>query len=102
MTGPNREQWLSLLRSLLKVGGTFLVAYGYGSDMAWDAIGGAIMLVAPIVWDMFVHTEANTVAVAAAIPAVAKIEVKRTPEGDALKTAAGSKPDALVVFSPYT
>ncbi len=96
----NKEQGLSLLRTLLKVAGTILTAYGFGVDATWETVAGAIMLVAPIIWDMFVHTEANAVAVAAAIPAVAKVEVKQTPEGVALKMAAGSKPEALVVFAP--
>ena len=58
---PNQEQVLSLIRTLLKVGGTVLAAYGYGNDATWEAIG-AVILLTPVIWDMVVHTHASAVA----------------------------------------
>jgi len=100
MVKPNQEQVMSLLRDALSISGTALAIFGYGNSEQWQAIIGVAMMVAPSIWGLFTHTHASAVATAAAIPEVAKIEIKQTPEGTALKDAAGSRPEALVVFSP--
>jgi len=96
----NREQWLSVIRDTMKVIGTFIVSYGFVTSGMWETITGAAMIGVPIIFELLNRTKANTVAVVAAMPEVARVEIKPTPEGTALKEAVGSKPDALVVFSP--
>jgi hypothetical protein len=101
MVKPNQQQVMSLLRSALSIVGTVMTLLGYGSDEQWVAISGVAVMIGPAIWGVFVHTQANAVATAAAIPEVERIEVKPTPAGAALKEAAGSRPEALVVFAPH-
>lgn len=66
----NKDQAMSLLRTALKVTGAALVTYSAttGIDAAmWEAISGAVLLVAPVVWDMFQHTESAAVAKVASL-----------------------------------
>jgi hypothetical protein len=69
-----------------------------------DAIvGSAVGLVslAMLIWSGFANTHSQTVASAAAIPEVSKVEIKPTTEGTELMAKVGGyKPDALVVFAP--
>ena len=102
--GPNLEQIKSAARDLLQIVGTLLISgkvWGI-TESNWAAITGLVMMLLPFIWGMFVHTEANAVAVAAAIPAVKKVEVEPTPAGAALAKAAGSTPSAVVVIAPDT
>lgn len=64
----NLQQVLSLARTALKVIGTALTTYGTVSTGMWESISGLVILIIPIVWDMFVHTESNAVAIVAALP----------------------------------
>ena len=95
----NQQQVMSVVRDLLQIVGTFLTTYGIFSQEQWQPIAGGLLMIAPVVWGMLAHTQANAIAVAAAIPDVAKVEVKPTPTGIALKDAAGSTPDALVTVA---
>ncbi len=100
MIVPNREQSFSILRAVLVAAGSILATLGIVSEETWQPIVGIALAVLPVIWGMFVHTKANAVAVAAAVPEVSKIEVNPTPQGRALMKAAGSAPEALVVFAP--
>lgn len=62
-------QFISLLSTLLKIVGTAVVAHGtLGiTGAAWEQIAGGVMMIAPIIWDMFRHTDAAQIATAAAI-----------------------------------
>ncbi len=96
---PNQEQVMSLVRALLMAIGASLVAKGWLAGAMLEPLVGLFVMVVPVVWSMLTHTQSNAVAVAAAIPAVSKVEVTATPEGLALKDAAGSKPDARVMVA---
>ncbi len=96
---PNQEQIMSLARAFLMAVGTAMVAKGYISSAILEPLIGLVVMVVPVVWSMYAHTESNAVAVVAAIPAVSKVEVTATPAGLALRDAAGSKPDARVMVA---
>jgi hypothetical protein len=74
----NQDQVLSIVRSVLKIGGTLLVAYGYVSDQQWITITSAVIAVAPMVWDMYVHTKQAKLAAVAAMPEVKGIVTTST------------------------
>ena len=98
----NQDQAMSVVRAVLQVIGTFLVTYGASAgitEQMWTTVTGGIMVIAPVIWGILAHTNANTVAAAAKIPEVASVQVTNTPAGLALKDAAGSKPDALVMVA---
>jgi hypothetical protein len=67
----NQEQFLSLLRTVLKIIGTLIAAHGSTKldPSSLETIGGAVMLVAPVIWDLFVHKQSNAIAIVAAIAA---------------------------------
>lgn len=83
----NQEQFLSIVRSLLQVAGTFTTTYGLFSDQQWTAVAGGIVMIAPVAWGIYVHTKNNAVAVVAAMPEVKKIETTATVDGAALAKA---------------
>lgn len=88
---PNSDQLLSLLRTVLQILGTALVSHGVlGINGAmWENISGAILMIAPVIWGMFAHTDAAKVA---AVVELAKqpdspvqgVITTNTPEGVAL------------------
>src|ERR1017187_7511893 len=74
----NQDQLLSLLRTVLKIVGALLVAHGTAgiNGAMWEQISGGVIMIAPVVWDMFVHTDAGKLAAVAAMPDVKNIVVK--------------------------
>jgi hypothetical protein len=65
--GPNLEQIKSSVRDLLQILGTLLISgklWGI-TESNWALITGIIMMLVPFIWSMFVHSEANAVAVVA-------------------------------------
>ena len=75
---PNTEQLMSLLRAVLQIMGTALVAHGtLGINAAlWEQISGGVLMLAPVIWGMFAHTDAAKIASVAAMPDVEKIVVQ--------------------------
>ena len=75
---PNTDQMLALLRTILQIAGTAIVAHGtLGINGAmWEQISGAIMIIAPTIWSMYAHTDASKIASVAAMPDVEKIVVQ--------------------------
>ena len=75
---PNSDQLLSLLRTLLQIAGTAIVAHGtLGINGAmWEQISGGVLMLAPVIWGMFAHTDAAKIASVAAMPDVEKIVVQ--------------------------
>lgn len=75
---PNKDQIISLLSTVLKIAGVIIVGHGtFGVTGAmWEQISGGVIMIAPIVFDMFHHTDANTIATVAAMPDVEKIVVQ--------------------------
>ena len=74
----NSDQLLSLLRTLLQIAGTALVSHGtLGITGAmWEQISGAVIMIAPMIWGMYAHTDAAKIASVAAMPDVEKIVVQ--------------------------
>ena len=87
---PNGAQLLSLLRTVLSVVGTLVVAHGsLGINGAmWEQISGAVLMLAPIVWSMYVHTDGQKIAAVTAMPGVAQIIVKTSADDGAAAAAA--------------
>lgn len=51
----NQDQILSILRSVLKIGGGALVAHGITDDATAQAIMGGVLAVVGLVWAHFTH-----------------------------------------------
>jgi hypothetical protein len=64
----NNQQVLSVARDLLQVIGTFLTTYGVLNSGQWEAVAGGILMIVPVVWGIYSHTQANAVATVAAMP----------------------------------
>jgi hypothetical protein len=69
----NSEQVQSLVRTVLSVLGTFLVSKGLVGTADWTTIAGAVVMLAPVAWSMYAHTDTSALKVVAAMPDVAKI-----------------------------
>lgn len=63
----NPEQAKSFSRWVQATIGPFLIAHGYTSDASLQLYLGVFVSLAPLVWSMLVHTEANAVAVVSTI-----------------------------------
>jgi len=59
----NTEQLKSAVRWLIATFGPFLIAHGYASSGTLELVGGILVSLAPLIWGMFTHTEANAVTV---------------------------------------
>lgn len=94
---PNLDQILSLLRAVLAILGTVLTTNGTISSSLWQQITGVILMAAPIVWSMFVHSDTGKLNAVAAMPEVEKIVVAPTTADTAAGTAAAdtSKPKVV-------
>ena len=70
----NTDQMLSLLRTILQIAGTIVVAHGsLGINGAlWEQISGAVIVIAPTIWAMYAHTDTAKLASVAAMPGPAK------------------------------
>jgi hypothetical protein len=82
----NTEQVKSAVRWLIATFGPFLIAHGYATSGTIELAGGVIVSLAPLVWGMFVHTQANAVAVVDTIAKqpdspVKAVVTEPTPEG---------------------
>lgn len=71
----NRDQILSLVRDILKIVGMGLIANGTVSAGGWDIwttgiveVAGCGLVVGPIIWGQFAHTDAAKIASVAAMP----------------------------------
>lgn len=94
----NSAQVISLLSTLLKFIGTAVVAHGtLGINGAmWEQISGAVLMLAPVILDMFRHTDGATIAAVAAMPDVEKIVVQPNA-GDGVGAALADPTQAKVV-----
>ena len=64
----NQEQVMSVVRDVLQIVGTFLTTYGVINSGQWQPIAGGVLMMAPVIWGIYTHTQANAVAVVAAAP----------------------------------
>lgn len=72
----NQDQAMSILRDILQIVGTSLVAYSATTgitEQMWATISGGVLMIAPVVWGIWTHNKTNTIAAAAKIPEVAKV-----------------------------
>jgi hypothetical protein len=86
----NQDQLLSLLRTVLQVAGTAIVAHGtLGINGAmWEQISGGVLMLAPVLWSMYVHTDGQKIAAVTAMPGIAQIIVKTSADDGAAAAAA--------------
>ena len=86
----NNDQALSLLRTVLQIVGTGIVAHGtLGINGAmWEQLSGGIIMLAPVIWSMYVHTDSQKIAAVTAMPDVAQIVVKAGAVDGAAQAAA--------------
>jgi hypothetical protein len=73
---PNTDQILSLIRAILQIVGTSLMAKGVVTTADWTTYSGAILMAAPIIWGLLAHTDGAKIAAVAAMPDVEKIVVQ--------------------------
>lgn len=83
-----RDQMLSILRTLLKIAGTALAAHGVGNIAGWEIISGAILTVVPVVWDMFVHSDAGVVKAAENNASITQVVINTDKASNAVLDAA--------------
>lgn len=50
-----QDQWMSLIRTLFKVGGGIAVTKGYGDSNGWEEIGGAVLTIVGVIWSFWNH-----------------------------------------------
>ncbi len=104
----NQQQVASTIRSILIGIGAFAAGKGWigssdaafiGSDTAMMIIGGIVAL-GTAAYGAYTHRATNAVAVVAAMPEVAQVQMTPTPEGRAIASTVGSTPEATVTIAP--
>ncbi len=80
----NQEQYLGLFRDFLKLLGGALVTNGIVTTADWTTWTGVLIAAAPIGWSVYEKTKARMIARVDAMPEVAGVVTKSTPEGKAL------------------
>lgn len=90
MPAITSDQLLSLLRTVLKIAGALVVAHGtLGINGAmWEQISGGVLMIVPVVWDMFNHSTTGQLRAVEAMPEVKKITVVPTVNNEAVSAAA--------------
>lgn len=64
MSGVNQAQVLGAVRWLIAFGGGYAVGNGYITADQLVLIGGAAAAVVPLVWSLFVHSDAGAISAA--------------------------------------
>ena len=95
----NNDQLLSLLRTVLQIIGTSVVAHGtLGINGAmWEQITGGVLMLAPTIWSMYAHTNTATLATVAAMPGPAKEEAFAGIPDSAKIAAVEAMPDVTKI-----
>lgn len=79
----NQEQVLSLIRTVLQIAGTYVVASGKISAENWATWTGGALIIIATAWSMWAHTTANQIKAVTQKDEVRSVSL--TPEGkDAL------------------
>lgn len=101
---PNTDQLGSLLRTALKIVGSLLASHGVMKDnpALWEAISGAVIALAPVIYDMLDKTQQATVSKVAALiddpnSPVQGLVLAATKEGVALAASTTSQTGGVVV-----
>src|ERR1017187_489095 len=86
----NQDQLLSLLRTVLQIIGTSIVAHGTMciNGAMWEQISGAVIILAPTIWSMYAHTHEAMIASVTANPDVKQVVVKANAVDGAARAAA--------------
>jgi hypothetical protein len=60
----NQDQLLSVVRAVMQIVGTGLMTTGIGgiTSEGWSTITGGVLMIAPVVWGIFAHSESGAVA----------------------------------------
>lgn len=96
---PNLDQILSLVRAILVILGSVLVTKGFPQSN-WEAIAGVVVMLVPVVWSMFVHTDAQKLKAVEKLPDVAKIVPVSIPDPNSAVAAAVEDPARVKVAAP--
>lgn len=75
------EQFTAAVRWGLNAAGVYLLARGYGNAEIFAAVSGLVLSSTSFIWSMIRHTKVGTVLAADALPEVAGVITKTTPEG---------------------
>jgi hypothetical protein len=67
---------------------------------AWEQISGGVLMLAPIIYDYWHHTDANRIASVAAIPDVSKIVIKAAASDGTLAAATNPDMPKVVMTTP--
>jgi hypothetical protein len=59
----NQEQVKSAVRWIIATFGPYITAHGWATSSTLELVGGIVVSLAPFIWAMFTHTQANAVAV---------------------------------------
>lgn len=98
---PNTDQVMSIVRAVLLIAGTMLVNNHVVTQTGWDALAGAVLMAAPVLWGLVAHTDNAALATVEAMPDVTKIVVKTTStNGVATAAADPSRPKVVVTTTP--
>src|ERR1039458_1716975 len=86
----NQDQMLSLVRTILQIAGTSIVAHGtMGINGAmWEQISGAVIILAPTIWSMYAHTHEGMIASVTANNDFKQIIIKANAVDGAARAAA--------------
>jgi hypothetical protein len=95
----SQGQILGALRIVLPVILAYLAGTGWISESDVGSITTAVVTLAATIWSVVMHNKSNTIASAAALPEVNKIEMMSSPEGIALRDKVGSTPTATVTVA---
>lgn len=98
----NQDQVLSLLRTVLQIIGTSVVAHGtLGINGAmWEQITGALLVLAPTIWSMYAHTRAAAIASVAANPDVKSVVVATGASDGTLAAAQDPTASKVILATP--
>ena len=98
----NQDQLLSLVRTVLQILGTAVVAHGtLGiNSVMWEQISGAVIIIAPTIWSMYAHTQAAAIASVAANPDVKSIVVTTGASDGTLSAAQDPASPKVLMTTP--
>ena len=101
MTEATIQALLSVLRSLMIVGGSWLTARGYLSESNTSEVIGAITVLLPLLWGAWQKFTAETMAKAREVVAVnVGIAVANATDGPAPAVPAGVVPELIKATAP--
>jgi hypothetical protein len=95
----SQDQFLGILRAILPAVLAYVVGRGWIDAGSVGDISAAVVAVASALWSTWAHNKSNTIAAAAVLPEVKKVEMEPTEAGIALHAKVGSTPSAVVTVA---